>query len=94
MADSIRGQNKEKQKNQIRLLQIKKLQEVNKHLKADNIMLIDENKTLVDQCSKLKTLMVAYEKDALYQRLESNVSSQFYVYEVLLTLLIRTIVYL
>ena len=57
-------------------------------------MLIDENKTLVDQCSKLKTLMVAYEKDALYQRLESNVSSQFYVYEVLLTMLIRTIVYL
>lgn len=39
-------------------------------------MLIDENKTLVDQCSKLKTLMVAYEKDALYQRLESN-----YIYE-------------
>ena len=56
------------------MLQIKKLQEVNKHLKADNTMLVGENKTLVDQCSKLKTLMIHYEKESLYHRLESNVS--------------------
>ena len=77
MADSIRSQGKERQKNQIRMLQIKKLQEVNKHLKADNTTLVSENRTLVDQCSKLKTLMVAYEKESMYHRLESNVSFQY-----------------
>ena len=37
-------------------------------------MLINDNKTLVDQCSNLKTLMVSYEKESMYHRLESNVS--------------------
>lgn len=41
-------------------------------MKADNAMLIYDNKTLVDQSSNLKTLMVRYEKESMYHRLESN----------------------
>ena len=49
---------------------------MNKFLKNDNTKLTHQNKTLTDQCSKLKTLMVSYEQEALYQRLESD-----YIYE-------------
>ena len=36
MAHNIKDSQKERQRNQIRMLQIKKLQEVNKYLKNDN----------------------------------------------------------
>ena len=41
-------------------------------LKKDNSRLIEENRVFSDQCSKLKNLMVSYEEEAIYQRLESN----------------------
>ena len=75
MAKIMRSHAKDKQRNEIRMLQIKKLQEVNKFMKQDNAKLTSENTVLTDQCSKLKTLMVNYEQEALYQRLESNVSA-------------------
>ena len=58
------------------MLQIKKLQEVNKFLKNDNAGLLKKTNVLTDQCSKLKTLMVSYEQEALYQRIEYD-----YIYE-------------
>lgn len=74
MAGTIRNHNKEQQKNQIRLLQIKKLKEVNSNMKSDNMTLVHENRILVQQCSNLKTLMINYEKESMLHRLESNVS--------------------
>ena len=76
MAHNIKDSQKERQRNQIRMLQIKKLQEVNKYLKTDNQKLTEENRNLVDANSKLKSLMVNYEKESLYQRIESNVSTR------------------
>lgn len=58
MADNIKNQSKDRHRNEIRMLQIKKLQEVNKILKTDNTRLVSENSVLTDQCSKLKTLMI------------------------------------
>jgi hypothetical protein len=48
MAHNIRSHCKEKQRNEIRMLQIKKLQEVNKFLKTDNSRLNSENTVLSD----------------------------------------------
>ena len=56
------------------MLQIKKLQEVNKFLKQDNTKLIEENKVLVDSNCNLKKLMINYEQEVLYKRIESDVS--------------------
>jgi len=58
MADNIKNQSKDRHRNEIRMLQIKKLQEVNKILKTDNTRLVSENSVLTVQCSKLKTLMI------------------------------------
>ena len=66
MAHSLRNNAKEKQRNEIRMLQIKKLQEVNKFLKSDNGRLVNESRVLTEQCSKLKSLMVSYEQESLY----------------------------
>lgn len=74
MAHSLRTNTKERQRNEIRMLQIKKLQEVNKFLKSDNARLVNESRVQTEQCSKLKSLMVSYEQESLYQRIESNVS--------------------
>ena len=54
------------------MLQIKKLQEVNKFLKVDNARLLQDNTQLVDQHSNLKILMINYEKESLYHRIESQ----------------------
>ena len=77
MAENMRSQAKDRQRNEIRMLQIKKLQEVNKFQKTDNTRLISENSLLTDQCSKLKTLMIEYEYESLQQRVESNVSVKY-----------------
>ena len=77
MAENMRSQAKDRQRNEIRMLQIKKLQEVNKFQKTDNTRLISENSLLTDQCSKLKTLMIEYEYESLQQRIESNVSVKY-----------------
>ena len=76
MVEYMRAQSKEKQRNQIRMLQIKKLQESNKFLRDEISTLSTNNHVLTTQCSKLKALMMSYEQEALYQRLESD-----YVYE-------------
>lgn len=48
MAHSLRNNAKEKQRNEIRMLQIKKLQEVNKFLKSDNGRLVNESRVLTE----------------------------------------------
>ena len=74
MSMKLVAQKREKQRNEIRMLQIKKLQEVNKFLKQDNAKLANDNQILSKQCSGLKDVMMNYEKEAIYQRLESDVS--------------------
>ena len=74
MALSMKAQVKDKQRSDIRMLQIKKLQDANKFLKADNTKLTTENGILTNQCSGLKQMMISYEREAIYQRVESNVS--------------------
>ena len=76
MVNCMRAQVKERSRNEIRMLQIKKLQETNKFLKTENEQITKLNRVLSQQCSGLKTILIDYEQESLYQRLESD-----YIYE-------------
>jgi len=54
------------------MLQIKKLQELNKTLKVDNERLQSENHTLTSQFSKLRTLMVQHEYERIKREQEQD----------------------
>ena len=45
-------------------------------MKSENGQLTQVNKVLTQQCSSLKALMMEYERESLYQRIESD-----YIYE-------------
>ena len=45
-------------------------------MKSENGQLTQVNKVLTQQCSNLKVLMMEYERESLYQRIESD-----YIYE-------------
>ena len=52
------------------MMQIKKLQEINKTLKVDNEKLQSENHILTNQCSGLRTLMIRHEYERIQQEQE------------------------
>lgn len=54
------------------MMQIKKLQELNKTLKVDNERLQSENIALTNQFSKLRTLMVQHEYERIKQEQEQD----------------------
>ena len=45
-------------------------------MKQDNAKLANDNEILRKQCSGLKDVMINYEKEAIYLRLESDVSQK------------------
>ena len=54
------------------MMQIKKLQELNKTLKVDNERLQRENIALTNQFSKLRTLMVQHEYERIKREQEQD----------------------
>ena len=72
MVDKIKEKKKENNKYEIRMIQIKKLQEINKKLKLDNEKLSKENTTLTNGFSKLKILMVQHEYERIQREQEQE----------------------
>ena len=72
MVDKIKEKKKENNKYEIRMIQIKKLQEINKKLKLDNEKLSKENTALTNGFSKLKTLMVEHEYERIQREQEQE----------------------
>lgn len=72
MATKLKESKREQSKLEIRMMQVKKLQQLNKCYKTDNDRLQKENFALAKQFSTLKQMLIEYENQAIYSEIEAQ----------------------